>query len=177
MELKIVKFFNRLGRGTVIDSLSRFVGWIPFLIGLWTVVAVTFLFLDKVNGQKMFVAFGFASMLYFAISEGFFRRLVVRYFFKRTRPYLAYPDEIVAIGREHGSTSFPSSHITTTVFMLYIIHMFHPEFFWVSVGFVIFTALARMHNGMHYLSDVIMGAFLGIVYGMAAVYAVNLFLN
>jgi len=39
--------------------------------------------------------------------------------------------------------------------------------------FVLLMATARMRNGMHYPSDVLAGAVLGIVYGVAAVLIIS----
>jgi membrane-associated phospholipid phosphatase len=36
-------------------------------------------------------------------------------------------------------------------------------------------AFSRIHNGMHYLTDVLAGGILGFFYGLAAVYLVNYF--
>lgn len=39
--------------------------------------------------------------------------------------------------------------------------------------FLFFMAFARIHNGMHYPSDVVAGAVLGILYGLAGIRIVN----
>lgn len=177
MELKIVKFFNRLGRGTVIDDVTDFVSRILYLTVFWAMVGMSFLLFDKAHGKNMFVAFAIASMLHFAVTEGFFKRIFAIYVYKRKRPYLARPDDIKAIGREHGSASFPSSHMSTSLLMLSIIYFFYPPVWPALLAFILFMAYARMHNGMHYPSDVIAGTVFGTLYGFAGIYLSNIILD
>jgi len=39
--------------------------------------------------------------------------------------------------------------------------------------FVLLMTFARMHNGMHYPSDILVGSILGIIYGAVSIYFVN----
>jgi undecaprenyl-diphosphatase len=42
-----------------------------------------------------------------------------------------------------------------------------------ALGFILLMAFARMHNGMHYPSDVLAGTILGICYGLIAVWLIR----
>lgn len=172
MELRIVKFFNNLG-GKWISVSAAFVSRIRVLVALWATLAVAILFLDKTNGKIIFVAIAIASILHFAISEGFFKFLFPKIFFKRLRPYQAHPQFITPRGSKHQDSSFPSSHMSTTLAVLTVVVIFYPIALIPGVLFSVFMAYARMHNGMHYPSDIIAGTILGILYGLAAVYLVR----
>jgi len=172
MELKIVKFFNTLG-GRWISSSANFVSRIRFLVILWASMAVAFLFFDKVNGRTIFIALTISSILHFVISEGVLKFLFPRFFFKRLRPYQAHPETITPRGSKHQDSSFPSSHMATTLAVLTVVVVFYPISWPIALMFIIFMAYARMHNGMHYPSDIIAGTILGILYGLAAVYLVR----
>ena len=82
--------------------------------------------------------------------------------FHRQRPYLAYPNDIVAYDTE-SSMSFPSGHTSlafTTVTALSLRYpkwyVIAPGYFWAcSVGY------SRMNLGVHYPSDVLAAAVLG----------------
>jgi membrane-associated phospholipid phosphatase len=176
MELKIVKFFNQLGNSYA-DALTKTVSHIFLLAALWASIALWALFFDKLNGRELFVAMGTASVLHFAVSEGIFKMLFPKFFRGRKRPYIAYPDEIRAIGREHRDSSFPSSHMSTTTAMLMVITYFYP-FLWPASVFATFLmAYARLHNGMHYLSDIAAGTVLGALYGLAGIYSAETLLS
>lgn len=161
----------------MLDSATDLVSRIFYLTLLWAIVGMSFSLFDKSHGRNMFVAFAFASMLHFAVTEGFFKRVFAVYVHKRARPYLAHPNDIKAIGREHGSASFPSSHMSTSLLMLSIVCFFHPAFWLIALIFILFMAFARLHNGMHYPTDIIAGTILGILYGIAGIYSSNIILN
>ena len=172
MEIKVVKFFNTLG-GRWFSAAAAFVSRIRFLAGLWLAVAVAILFFDKTNGKIIFVAIAIASLLHFTISEGLMKFLFPKIFFKRLRPYQAHPLLITPRGSRHQDSSFPSSHMSTTLAVLTVVVCFYPIIWLPALLFSMFMAYARMHNGMHYPSDIVAGTALGISYGLVAVYLVR----
>lgn len=174
MELRIVKFLNRLGRGTAVDALTKLVSDIFLLAGGWTILTVLIFFFAK-NGRNAAVAMTVAAGFHFLITEGFFKRLLAMRYYK-TRPYAAYPGDIEAIGGEQLSSAFPSSHVSANVAVLSVIAYFFPALWPSALAFGLLVAFARMHNGMHYLSDVVAGAILGVVYGFAAIYFVKTYI-
>ncbi|MCX6763850.1 MAG: phosphatase PAP2 family protein [Candidatus Moranbacteria bacterium] len=176
MELKIVKFFNKLGLG-VLDKAAYFVSRIKYLVIFWTILALGFLFLDKQFGQKIFLGIIIASAFHFLISEGLIKHTLTKIWGKRTRPYILHR-EIIPIGRKFTDSSFPSSHMSSTLAILTVVVFFYPIFWVMAPAFLLalFMAYARMHQGMHYLSDVIAGAVLGIIYGLAGIFITNNFL-
>lgn len=171
IEIAIVKFFNRLGTGPVdrvTDALSR----VKFMIVFWIVVVISFLFFDKQNGKFIFLVVMAAGTLHFLITEGLIKHLLTKIWGVRRRPYLCFP-EIKSIGREFTDSSFPSSHMAATVSMLWVIVSFY-QFFWpLAAILAVFMAYARMHQGMHYFSDILAGTVLGVFYGWAGIYIVN----
>lgn len=173
MELRIVQFFNRLGQGSM-DRVTRVISHTFLLATLWATVGIWILFFDHINGREIFVAMAVASILHFVISEGIFKILFPKFFRGRKRPYVAFPEQISAIGREHRDSSFPSSHMSTTTAMLAVMVYFYPAVLPIAIIFALFMAYARMHNGMHYPSDVVAGAVLGIFYGLAGIYCAKM---
>jgi len=172
MELKIVEFLNKFDNRYV-SAAANFVGRIRVLVLLWAVIAVAILFLDKVNGRIIFLALAIASILHFLISEGVFKMLLPKYFKTRVRPYLAHPEVIRSRGSRHKDSSFPSSHMSTTLAMLTVIVYFYPLVWPAALLFALFMAYARMHNGMHYPSDIVAGTAFGMIYGLIAIYLVR----
>ncbi len=168
MELKIVKFFNRLWKGTFVDEVTDFVSRILYLAAFWMVVTIGIFFFAP-NGRVVAIAMTIAAALHFLISEGLIKHLFVKYFHK-TRPYMAHPEEITPIGRKHSDSSFPSSHMAANLSVLTVILIFYPSLWPIVLIFTLLLAYARLHNGMHYLSDVAAGTILGIFYGIAGTY-------
>lgn len=175
MELEIVKFLNRLGRGTAIDALTKFVSDIFLLAGGWTVLTILIFFFAE-NGRNAAATMTVAAGLHFLITEGFFKRILARYHYKK-RPYAAHPEDIEVIGSEQLSSAFPSSHVSANVAVLLVVSYFFPTLWPLAFAFGLIVAFARLHNGMHYPSDVVAGTVLGVAYGFGAIYLVKNYLH
>jgi len=173
MDFSIARFFNHLGQGTIVDNLSVIIsfngGYFPVLILLGFLA----LFRDKISGKKVFATMVIALVLHFAISEVFFKEIIPHYFGLKERPYLAHPQEIVPLGKLNVSQTFPSNHMSSIVTVLGVLIYYYRRYWKWAVIFVILMAFSRMHNGMHYPSDVIGGTILGLIYSQLAVYWVN----
>jgi undecaprenyl-diphosphatase len=168
MELQIVKFFNRWGWGTKIDFLTRAISYIPFLGISWSAIAMAIFFLDKHNGHRITIAMTMAIGLHFIITAGLIKRFLGRYF-KKNRPYIAYSNDIFPLGKRHIDSSFPSSHMSANLALLVVVAYFYPSIMTVAIVWALGMAFARLHNGMHYLSDVVAGAVLGVLYGIVGI--------
>ena len=172
-EIKIVKYFNNLGKGRI-DFLTKSISSIRLLFLFWFLLTgYVFLFYPEIR-EVFFFRIITVAVLHFLISEGFFKYLLPVFARIRKRPYIEYPDIIKPIGREFSDSSIPSSHITSTVAMLIVFISFFPILVWPSILFILSMAFARLHNGMHYPSDMIVGVILGTLY---ALIAVNIFIR
>lgn len=172
MEYNIVLFLNQLGQGTIVDQVTAFISLIPFLIVLWAILAFLAFFVDKNNGKWVFLAVLIALALHFLISEGLFKHAILTFFPARIRPWMAHSD-ILAIGKVFTDSSFPSSHMASTLAVLTVFVSFYKKVWPLALIFILLMTFARMHNGMHYPSDVIAGTVLGIGYGLLSVWIVN----
>jgi undecaprenyl-diphosphatase len=172
MELKIVKFFNRLG-GKRVSDMADFASRIVTLSIFWSLIFLFILLFDRNLGVNIFLTLLLATALHFAVSEGFFKYLMPVVLPRRIRPYLAHPDAITPNGTLHKSSSFPSSHMSITLGILTVLVYFYPIIWPLALLYAIFMAYTRLHNGMHYPSDVLGGTILGILYGIAAIYLVR----
>jgi len=93
-----------------------------------------------------------------AIGLNFVVKLIVR----RPRPELA---GLPPLGGAPSSLSFPSAHATSSFAVATAMTRVAPE---AAIAFVLAAALAlgRPYLGMHYPSDVLVGAALGVVLGL-----------
>jgi undecaprenyl-diphosphatase len=167
MELQIVHLMNQFGRGEL-DWLTIFISQIPFLIVLWAVIAFLALFLDR-RGKWIFLAIVAALALHFLISEGLLKHFLLNFFPLRARPWVAHPELIQPLGQRFTDSSFPSSHMASTLGVLTVLVFYYRKIWLPALIFVLLMAFARLHNGMHYPSDVLAGAFLGLIYGFLAI--------
>jgi len=174
-ELAIVRFFNHLGQGTSLDSLSFLISWIPFLVAFWTSLALLALIFDLKNGKKIILGVLLITLIYFFLNDWLIKSMILEHIFWRERPYLILPQEIFANGESWQDSSFPSGHLAITLALI-TLFIYYYRRFWVwmaGILLAILMAFSRIHNGMHYPSDVLAGAVLGILYGFLAIFIIG----
>lgn len=173
MEYQIVNFLNQLGRGTIIDEVTFYISWIPLLVAFWFLIALISLIFDKKNGKWIFWGTVLTFAIYLVINDLIIKQSLVSIFF-RERPYIAYP-EIISSGEMWVDSSMPSGHMSITVALLtFYIYFYHKWWAYAAgIFFLLLMAFARLHNGMHYPTDVLAGSVLGIGYGLLAILLIN----
>ena len=107
------------------------------------------------------------------MSEGILKHLLTLFFPERVRPYLAHPGVIVPVGTEYHDSSFPSSHNSSTAAIVTGFVYYYRRLVPVGALLVLAMAFSRMHNGMHYPTDVLAGITLGVGYGALAIVVVR----
>lgn len=170
MDFVIARFVNRLGLGAI-DGFTELVCQVPLLVALWTVLVLLALRFDREGGRRVALAVILAVGVHFLISEALLKHLVLAELPMRVRPYLAHPGEIVPIGHPFVDSSFPSSHAASTAAVLTVFAHGYRRALVAAVSFVALMAFSRVHNGMHYPTDVLAGSLLGVAYGVVAVRA------
>ena len=89
---------------------------------------------------------------------------VLKELFERVRPCNALADAITPMGCA-GGYSFPSNHalnnFAAAVFLLRIF----PAYTWIFITVAILISISRIYLGVHYPSDVLGGAIIGIGFG------------
>lgn len=168
MEFEIVKFLNQLGEGWI-DPVTVFISSNTLIGILGIIITAYFLIWDKKNGKRIAIAAAIAVGLHFLVSEIFFKYVLPDLGIFRLRPYLAHQGEIIPLGKLNESSSFPSSHMAYTLSLLTVYVYFYRKYLLSAAIFALFMAFARIHNGMHYPSDILAGAGLGMLYGWVAI--------
>ncbi|HKX43381.1 MAG TPA: phosphatase PAP2 family protein [Burkholderiaceae bacterium] len=85
---------------------------------------------------------------------------ILKRHFARPRPYVDCPD-IRACARSLDEYSFPSGHAMHAVAFSSLLVAYYPVLAWVLWPFAAIVALSRVVLGLHYPSDVAVGAVLG----------------
>lgn len=168
MEFEIVRSLNHLGPGWI-DPITIFISS-NTLIGIVGIIITAYFFIyDKKNGKRIAVAAVIAIGMHFLVSEIFFKHILPEFGLFRVRPYLAHPGEIIPLGKLNSDSSFPSSHMAYSLSLLTVYVYFYRKFLLPALAFALLMAFARIHNGMHYSSDALAGAVLGLIYGLIAI--------
>lgn len=87
----------------------------------------------------------------------------------RPRPFNVYPS-IVCNGNPLDQFSFPSGHTLHAVGFSIVAVAYFPALIWLVLPFAVLVALSRPILGLHYPSDVIMGALIGATLAVLSLY-------
>lgn len=87
----------------------------------------------------------------------------------RQRPFHVYPS-IVCNGHTLDQYSFPSGHTMHAVAFSIISVAYFPALIWLVLPFTMLVALSRPILGLHYPSDVLVGALLGALLSTLSLY-------
>ncbi|MGA3266814.1 MAG: glycosyltransferase family 39 protein [Verrucomicrobiota bacterium] len=90
----------------------------------------------------------------------------------RPRPCLVLPDAIARLGGT-GSGSMPSAHAANWFAMTMIAFLFYRRSAWFMLLMASAVSFSRIYNGVHYPSDVLVGAILGAGYAVALAVALE----
>ena len=91
----------------------------------------------------------------------------------RTRPYVVNPELISLIG-EQSDKSFPSGHTAASFAFAVAFAMVAPKKYSIPVMVVaVLISLSRLYVGVHYPTDILGGALIGTVCGIASVLLVK----
>ncbi len=161
--IRAVREFHRAGSDLYVflsslDAVINFLSHGSTLI----VIALAMLVAGKYRSRKIFEA-GKALVVSF-VASGILAQ-VLKHLIGRARPRVT--DTLLFIGPTFrgGYDSFPSGHTTVAFCFAYALSQHFPRY---RVFFYIFAAVAgfeRVENTAHFFSDVIAGAFVGIISG------------
>jgi membrane-associated phospholipid phosphatase len=143
--------------GRAAEAVGKTLGRIGSYGSIWLVIGIVLAFVDPDNGEDWVVA-GILGPI--AIGLNFLVKVIVR----RPRPVL---EGLPPLGGAPSSLSFPSAHATSSFACVTAMTRIAPE---AAILFVLAAAIAasRPYLGMHYPSDVLGGALLGVGLGLIA---------
>jgi decaprenylphosphoryl-5-phosphoribose phosphatase len=143
--------------GHTAETIGKLLGRMGAHGAVWIVIGVVMAFVDPDNGEDWVVA-GILGPV--AIGVNYVVKVAVR----RPRPVL---EGLPPLGGAPSSLSFPSGHATSSFACATAMTRIAPE---AAILFLLAGAISvgRPYLGMHYPSDVLAGALLGIGLGLLA---------
>ncbi len=117
-------------------------------------IALTIIFLQKTKFKKLFSAM--------AVSIAFITTETLKFIIKRPRPPTAITTKV--------TYSMPSSHTAVAFSLVPFAFKINKKCGIAMLITAIAIAFARLYQGMHYFSDVVVGALIGITMSYLALY-------
>lgn len=147
--ISIRQFFkgvSRLGDGAF---------WYAMLLAVWSLQGLSY----SVQMLYLIVGSGLGTLIY----------KVLKKHTVRPRPYQVH--QVIVLGeRPLDHFSFPSGHTLHAVMATVCLGYVQPLLLWVMLPFTVLVALSRMVLGLHYPSDVMVGALLGAAVACVLIY-------
>jgi len=150
-----MRFMRTTGHTPGVEGAAKALGRAGNNGAIWFGIGVLLAIVDGSNREAWLIC---AALGPVAIGLNYFVKLIVR----RPRPVL---EGLPPLGGAPSSLSFPSAHATASFAVATAMTRVEP---WGALAFVLAFALAlgRPYLGMHYPSDVVAGALLGIALGL-----------
>ena len=167
LDVKLLFFLNNLvGESQIFDALVVFFASYSryFLIAVFCLL----LYFGACARREKFYLFGItvvsAIVAHFGVTE------IIRFFYHRPRPFLVYQlNQLMS----NNNWSFPSGHSAFFFAMATAIYLYNKKW---GIGFFIAAILmnvSRVIAGIHYPSDILGGAVVGIAVACAVFFLVK----
>jgi len=155
LDHRMLRFIRTAGHTPGLEKAAKGLGKAGNNGAIWFGIGVLLAILDSGNREAWLVC---ALLGPVAIGLNY----VVKAIVKRPRPVL---EGLPPLGGAPSSLSFPSAHATSSFAVATAMTRVEP---WGALAFVLALALAlgRPYLGMHYPSDVVVGALLGVALGL-----------
>ncbi|MGH4122673.1 MAG: phosphatase PAP2 family protein [Clostridium sp.] len=153
-DINILRIINNSWKCRFLDIVMPSMTYLGSFSFMFIFCAVLFLL-----GNTLIHVMAIRAMISITISTGIGKLLKISV--TRLRPFINIPNlNIKKIGID--KYSFPSGHTTGAFSLAVIIALYFPIFGFITIPLACCVGISRMYIGVHYPTDVIVGAFLGI---------------
>jgi decaprenylphosphoryl-5-phosphoribose phosphatase len=155
LDLRLLRAMRNRGHSPALERGAKLLGRTGNNGAIWFGLGVALAIFDGSNREAWLIC---AALGPIAIGLNYVVKLIVR----RPRPVL---EGLPPLGGAPSSLSFPSAHATSSFAVATAMARVEP---WGALAFLLAAALAlgRPYLGMHYPSDVLAGALLGVSVGL-----------
>ncbi|HVD41134.1 MAG TPA: phosphatase PAP2 family protein [Solirubrobacterales bacterium] len=155
LDLKLLRWMRTHGHSPGVEGAAVALGKVGNNGLIWLVLGLVLVAIDSSRWEQWLVC---ALLGPLAIGLNYAIKLLV----KRPRPVL---EGLPPLGGAPSSLSFPSAHATSSFAVATAMVRVDPAMAG-AFAVAILISLGRPYLGMHYPSDVLAGAFLGVVLGL-----------
>ncbi len=142
------------GRFFALDLLAIFFAqYLPYCLFAAFVVLIFY----RKNWQTRYY-FIFLSLLSILLARGLVVE-IIRFFYPRLRPFVLL--QFSPLINQSSSASFPSGHSIFLFALVFVVYLINKKWFYYFLIASILSVVARIYVGVHWPSDVLVGAFLG----------------
>jgi len=154
-------FVNHLPHTPVSDCIGLILSGVGVFGIFWFLIGIWFFIREERKDHLFWILFFLTNFFAWVLSE-----IIAKNIFVRGRP----SEDIGALIVETSARgfSFPSSHTTVAFATAYLLSYKEPRWRWVFFIGALFVGVSRIYLGKHYPTDVMAGAFFGIVIGWIA---------
>ncbi len=162
-----VSFIQAHLHGPVLDKLMPFISRIGNLGAIWLAIAVIFLLIPKYRKHGIMIVLG---VLLAALTG----ELVLKHLVQRVRPCNVNSLVPMLIARP-ADFSFPSGHTSASFAATVVMWKANKKLGIAALLLAVLIAFSRLYLFVHYPTDILAGAALGLACGMIAVKLYNKF--
>jgi undecaprenyl-diphosphatase len=159
IDVSVFYFFNHTLSNKAFDnffsSITNVNNWYIAYIILWCI-----LFFN--GGKKGKIAAILVLLLITATDQIGFK--ILKEYFARIRPCNVLPNVLTPLGC-NGTYSFPSNHALNNFAGATFFYRLYPKLKWILFIIASLIAISRIYLGLHYPSDVLGGAIIGVMFG------------
>lgn len=174
VDVAVFYFINNTLSNPLFDKFFPFITevkhWYIAYIILWCIAFF--------KGGRVGKIAAIGVLILITVSDQFSSQLL-KSFFARVRPCNILSNVNILAGCT-GSYSMPSSHAVNNFAVAVFFYKIYPKLKWVLLGSAFLIALSRPYVGVHYPSDILVGAFIGSFFGYifsAAVLKINSYIE
>lgn len=171
IDVAVFYFINNSLANPVTDKIMPFItnenSWILVYIFFW------FILLFKGGKHRVIIAIFILLMITFSDQLS---SVHLKIWLGRIRPCNVLPDVHLLVSCTN-SYSFPSSHAVNNFAAAIFVSYFYKNLKWPLFSIAFIVSLSRIFVGVHYPSDIIGGAILGLIIGYIFAKLTDLFIN
>ena len=159
IDLAIFYFFNHTMSTAFLDKFFSIIT----NVNNWYIAYVILLGISYTKGGTRGKIAVLGVLLLIVVTDQTGYRLL-KEFFARPRPCNALSDVLIPLGCT-GSYSFPSNHALNNFAAAMFFYRLFPKLKWALFIGALLVSISRVYLGLHYPSDILGGAIIGLVFG------------